>query len=388
MSRVTEKGGITYGKLGPGDKLTDLAASNGHGKLPKRQVLVHAVMAFIRRYVVMSNEQLLVTALWVVHTYAIDSAEQTPYLAINSVEKACGKTRLLETLNLLCAKPWTTSSPSEATVYRNIEAKKPTMLLDEVDTIFSPRTADKYEGLRALLNNGNRRGAKVPRCVGPTNKIVEFDTYCAKALAGIGTLPDTVADRAIPIRLQRKTREEKTAQFRRREVEPLGKKLSKRIEKWAAANSKALEDARPAMPDELDDRDQDGCEALVAIADLLDCGPQAREALVSLLAGERLDSEETVRIQLLRDIRTVFNKKRDGQRHNKLSTESLLKRLNSDPKLAESGWGGYYHRGLASRDLAKFLHQYGISSQNVRIGEKVLRGYTRDSFYEAWKRYL
>jgi hypothetical protein len=362
------------------------SSSNGSGHIAKQQVLLHDVMAFVRRYVVMSDEQLLVVALWVIHTHCLDSAEQTPYLAVNSPEKECGKSRLLTMLAQLCARAWQTVLPSEAIVYRKINADHPTLLLDEIDTIFSPRTADRYENLRALLNNGNRRGAKVPRCVGPTNKLVEFDTFCAKALAGIGTLPDTVASRSIPIRLERKTREDETERFFHRDIEPPGQALHRRIAKWAVSNGKRLQDARPNMPDELDDRAQEGCEILVAIADLLGCGPQARAALVSLFAGERLDSDESVRERLLRDIRDVFGKRKS---HN-IFTQTLLSKLY---EIDEAPWSRWYGRRFEDRDLAKLLKPYGIKSTTVRIKlkngkSKVAKGYKRDSFQSAWERYL
>ena len=121
----------------------------------------------------------------------------TPYLAITSPDRQCGKTRLMEVLELLVARPWLIELPSEAVLYRTIHGSVPTLLWDEIDTVFNTRTADKYEAQRAVLNSGNRRGVTVPRCVGSSSKVSDFNVYSAKALAGIGTLPDTVADRSL-----------------------------------------------------------------------------------------------------------------------------------------------------------------------------------------------
>ena len=195
--------------------------------------LLHDLMLFVRRYVVMSDEQLLVTALWIIHTHCIEAVEQTPYLSVTSPHRQCGKSRLLEITEMLSTRGWLVILPSEAVLYRKVSIETPTLLLDEIDTIFNPRTADKYEAIRALLNAGHRRGARVPRCVGPTHQIEEFNVFCPKVLAGIGTLPDTVADRAIPIRLERKTRQDKTASYKQREVSPLGAALHSRIAEWA-----------------------------------------------------------------------------------------------------------------------------------------------------------
>ena len=79
--------------------------------------------AFVRRYVVLSEAQLVAVVLWVAHTYAIDAAEQSPYLAVTSATKRSGKTRLLDVLELLVARAWRVISPSEAVVFRKLERR-------------------------------------------------------------------------------------------------------------------------------------------------------------------------------------------------------------------------------------------------------------------------
>ena len=344
--------------------------------------LVGDLVAFVRRYVVMSEDKLLVIALWIIHTHIIRAFDQTPYLVVTSPEKQCGKSRLLEVLELLVSRPWLVLEPSEAVVYRQVNAKSPTLLLDEVDAIFNPRRADKHEGLRALLNAGHRRGATVPRAMNFGKDVEHFRVFCAKVLAGIGTLPDTITDRSIPIRLERKTREEKTARFFRREAEPVAEELSDRAEKWADANESALADARPTMPEELSDRMQEGCEPVAAIADLLDCGIEARAALVRLLAVERLDSQETMRVRLLRDLRMIFNRRPKARA---AFTESLITELLHIP---ESGWDSYYRRQIDAKDLASLLRHYGVKPTTVRNKHQVAKGYKRDDLVPVWERYL
>ena len=102
------------------------------------------------------------------------------------------------------------------------ESNPPTMLLDEVDTIYSNKGGDaEAENTRRFLNAGYKRGAKFLKCVGQGADInvKELPAFCPKALAGIDRcLPDTVLDRSLPIELVRQTREEKAEQFRDREV--------------------------------------------------------------------------------------------------------------------------------------------------------------------------
>jgi hypothetical protein len=356
----------------------------------KSPSILNALTDLIRRYVVMTDEQLLVTAIWVVQTHCIDSFEQTPYLAVVSPEKQCGKSRLLEVLELLVRKPWMAIVPSEAVVFRRIHSSTPTLLLDEVDTIFKQSMADRYEGLRAILNAGHRRGSKVPRCVGPDQEIEEFNVFCPKVLAGIGPcLPETVADRSIPIHLKRRSGNEPVERFRRRDVVPTADDLRKRIERWAKAHKESLRDARPTLPDELSDRAQEGCEGLVAIANALGVGEPLRAALVVLLTEERADDQESIRLRLLRDVQAVFVEKeaRLGRRVTSVSTEELLKRLD---EMDEAPWASYCGRGIEARDLAQILAHYDVRSTTIRIKgqDKPRKGYKQDDLHDAWSRYL
>jgi hypothetical protein len=126
----------------------------------------------------------------------------------------------------------------------------------------------------------------------------------------------------------------------------------------------------------------------VASADACGCGTPARNALVTLLTGERLDNQETLRVRLLRDLRTVWEAreaKRDGRRIRTIRTTSLLTELCA---MDEAPWGSWYGREFEARDLASLLKPYGIHSRPVRNDDKVVKGYKRDDLYDAWQRYL
>jgi hypothetical protein len=171
---------------------------------PPLASLLDAVCAFLTRFIVFSYEaQPFAIALWVAHAWALEAFDYTPYLHIASAEKQCGKTRLLDCLELLTPKPWRAILPSEAVLFRTIERDRPTLLLDELDGVFSNSKDERKEALRSLLNAGFEEKARIPRCVGQgTNQEVKnFAVFCAKALAGIGKLPDTIRDRSVPIQL-------------------------------------------------------------------------------------------------------------------------------------------------------------------------------------------
>ena len=58
--------------------------------------------------------------------------------------------------------------------------------------------------------------------------------------------------------------------------------------------------------------------------------------------------------------------------------------------MSESPWGALHDRqGVDQRDLARRLKPYGIVPRSIRLdAENVPRGYLREQFVDAWKRYL
>jgi hypothetical protein len=111
--------------------------------------------ALLKRYVILTVHQRHVVALWVMHTHTFAAFETTPYLWVTSAMKQSGKTRLLEVLELVVAKPWLTGRLSAAVLVRKVDAEGPTLLLDETDAAFKAES-DYTEAIRAILNSGYR----------------------------------------------------------------------------------------------------------------------------------------------------------------------------------------------------------------------------------------
>jgi hypothetical protein len=178
---------------GTADKLRDMMNVAPHWKPAKGAEILDAVMGFVRRFVSLTESQARVVALWTAHTHAFGAADCTPYLAVNSAEKQSGKTRLLEVLRLLACGPWFTGRVTAGVLSRKIDEVHPTLLLDESDAAFKGEK-EYAEALRGILNTGYRRGGVASCCVGQGMNISyrDFSTFCPKAIAGIGKLPDTV----------------------------------------------------------------------------------------------------------------------------------------------------------------------------------------------------
>jgi hypothetical protein len=341
--------------------------------------LLQDVRQFIRRFVALDDLQADAVALWAAHTHVMEAFGCTPYLSVTSAEKRSGKTRLLEVLELLVHEPLPTANISDAALFRVVDKQSPSLLMDEVDAVFRSR---EREELRGLLNAGYRQGAVAHRMGGRNNtELQSFAVFCPKVFAGIGDcLPDTITDRAIPIRLKRRTREEHVDRFRRREVEPEGHSLRDRLADWLEPQADHLAACRPALPDELDDRAQDVWEVLLAVADLAagNWPEKARRAAVALSSGDERE-DESLTATLLRDIHAFFS----SNGNDRVRTADLLAYLHG---IEESPWGDWYGKGLSAHGLSRLLKPYRIKTMPVRVGGETARGYKVEQFADAFAR--
>lgn len=344
--------------------------------------LLAEVEAFVAKYVALPSEAARVAVtLWVAHAHGVHCFESSPRLALLSPEPGSGKTRTLEILELLVPRPMLVLSATPAAVFRSMESNPPTLLFDEVDTIFSrrARAGDGAEELRALLNAGHRVGATIPRCHGPNHDVREFPVYGAVALAGLGDLPDTLMSRSVVIRMRRRAPDEAVAAYRRREAAPAGEVLAEALAAWVAGAEEELRDAWPEMPDGVTDRPADVWESLLAIADAAGgTWPDRARAACVELTRVSTPLEVSLGVRLLHDLRKVFGAEK------RLGTETILDRLHG---LDESPWGDLGGKPLDARGLARRLGSFGINSTKVKVGGASIRGYRADDLADAWNRY-
>jgi hypothetical protein len=379
---------------GPGSTTDIVDRSEGAAPRPKAKLekvdrsegaaLLADVSKFLSRFIIYPSEHAKIAhVLWIAHAHLMDAWESTPRIAFLSPEPASGKTRSMEVSELLVPDPVAAVNVTPAYLFRKVgdEDGPPTILFDEIDTVFGAK-AKEHEELRALLNSGHRRGAVAGRCVvrGAIVGTEEISSYSAVALAGLGWLPDTILSRSVIVRMRRRAPEEKIEPFRRRVHAPIGEALRRRLAGWAATILDEATEARPGMPIGVDDRDADVWEPLLAIADIAggDWPKRAREAAKVLVAAAR-EVEPSLNIRLLADLRIVFGDE------EQMTTKQILAVLCA---LEDAPWNDLKGKPITDNQLARRLQQYSVKSKNVRIGDVVRKGYVRADLYDVWRRYL
>ncbi|MFJ4523900.1 DUF3631 domain-containing protein [Streptomyces sp. NPDC088810] len=354
--------------------------------------LLNEVEAFHRRFNVFPHEAAYVAVvLWDAHAHLLDCFESTPRLAFLSPEPGSGKSRALEIVETLVPNPMAAVDASAAALFRavaGVDGKRPTILFDEIDTIFGPK-AGENEQLRGFINAGHRRNRPMFRCVGDgANQTVQaFHSYAAVAVAGLGYLPDTIRDRSVNIRMRRRARNETIEPYRTRIHEKEGFALRDRLATWAERVSEQVMNVWPAMPEGVTDRPADVWEPLLAVADAAggDWPDRAREACVVLVAASKANDKGSLGVRLLTDLRDHVMVGID-----RLPTVAILDRLNA---LDDAPWADLHGKPLDNRRLSRMLAEYmtadnePITSRNIKAAGSVLKGYYAADLRDAWARY-
>lgn len=338
--------------------------------------LLNEISFVVRRFIICSKEVADAVALWVAMTWLIDVVQVAPLVVITAPEKRCGKTQLLTILLKLCYRSLSASNISPAALFRCIESWQPTLLLDETDTFLK-----ENEALRGIINSGHSRdNAYVIRTVGDDHIPQRFNTFGAKALSGIGHLPDTLRDRAIILELRRKLGHESVDRLRYAEPN-LFEILTRKLARFATDYREAVRLVRPHLPEQLNDRAQDNWEPMLAIADVAG-GEWPKRARIAALKISEIDDSASVGNELLADIKEIF----EDKNLDRISTQDLIAALISDDM---KSWATYNRgRQLTPRQLAARLKSFGIKPETIRTCSGTPKGYKREQFKDAFERYL
>ena len=348
--------------------------------------VLNDVHEFLARFVVFPTDHAHTAAtLWAAHTHVMDAWEVTPRLAALSPEPGSGKTRLLEVLSTLVPAPMHAVNATPAALFRSVNdmAELPTILFDEIDTVFGPKAKDNEE-VRGFLNAGHRRNAVAYRCVGmgTTQTVQSFPSYCAVAVAGLNDLPDTIASRAVVIRMRKRAPGEHVEPWRHRESEPEGHALKDRLATHTQAHAHRFQSNYPVMPPGLVDRPADVWESLIAVADAAgeEWPALARNAALEMTNTTGV-GEPSLGVLLLTHLRDVWNDLGDPAN---VATTTLLERL---AEMDEAPWADLRGKPLDARGLARILKRYEVRSMPIRNGDSVAKGFRREDLWDAWQRY-
>jgi putative DNA primase/helicase len=344
--------------------------------------VLDALAAAVRRHVILRPAAADAVALWIAHTWVADRFQHTPRLAITSPAKRCGKSTLLDVLHMTCRRPVKADNISASGVFRTVEALRPlTLLLDEADAFLA-----ENEELRGVLNSGFERSGEVIRVVEVKGEWqpIRFATFAPLALAGIGTLPGTLEDRAVPIALQRKGAGEDAVKLRAPGARGDLADIARKLARWAGERGKLLT-APPPIPEALGDREGDIAVPLLAVAD--DAGgawpARARAALLDLFgrrtaAGGNMEAGGL----LLADLRALFL----GTSATRMLSADIVARLAT---MEERPWPEWKQgKPMTAPQLARALAPFGVRPGTVRVGAGTAKGYHKEAFEDAWMRYL
>jgi len=343
----------------------------------------------IARFLICSDDQRAILALWILHTYCYQRSLTTPYLNIFSPVEESGKSVCMGVLRFLCAQPWWASGVPASTLTRNIIADRPTVLLDDWHTTF--RGSDKQQVTGFLLNGchgfqpftlmeGNSQNGFSAR---------EVNIYCPKAFAGMASLPPTLAQRSIPIVLKRRKPHEIVSPVSLLLPLVATQQVTSWMQDWSRDNlDQVMLNTVPAHHGQsllgLSPHQQDSAHALLGLAETVGGHwPQTARAALLNVFQEQADREASP-VQLLSDVRNAFARHRYPQR---IFTAELLEHLHNLDHRPWSEWSK--GQPLTAQALSTVLRKsFNISSRTLRRGLKKARGYQQSDFADSWERYL
>ena len=358
-------------------------------KTPAMEMLA-SIVSFLHKYLVCSEHQLTILALWIVHTWCYDAFPSSIYLDVRSPESQSGKSLLLDLLELVCASADRINGGEPREIWyklvgleshkQNDKNKKDeplsaTMLFDDCHHTFGP---SERQPLLAWFNSGSRRRSVYT--VGGE----QYSFFCPKAFAGNASLPRSLASRCIPILLRRKRPSDAVARFDFHTACDETVKLRRQLEQWANDNlellGKASRNAPDKLPSYLTAREQDCAEPLLHIANRIG-GPWPERTRTAIQALLKLTSA-SIPIELLADIRLIFAFKQNPEYLTTADLFSILASLDFRPWCRWSS-------GAAGNKIGCLLNPFEIKSRNLRLpDDKVLKGYLFKDFHDVWERYL
>ncbi len=366
--------------------LADWLSPSGEPEPERVKDLIGLIRFLLREYVELQTEhEYTVVALWAIHTHVFSQFMVTPRLTLRSPVPGCGKTQLIDVLMYLAARADKFDSITTASIFRLIDSRHPTLLIDEADNLDIQRN----HRLHAVFNSGYRHGGKFTQMESRNghNKLTDYSTFAPLLLAlpdASGGLPRTLDSRCITLMMKRSNGRRDLKRMDPRCPDMALNAAYGQIRLWRD-NVELNPD--PAMPEGISNRLADNWRPLLSIADSLGWSEQAREALVEFAQAYR---DADVKILLLEDIRKVFGTT------DRISSQTLLDSLFT---LDHANWdqfrgtrGDQSPHKLKAGEMALMLRDFGIQSRTLwppkrTRASKSYKGYLKQHFEDAWQKY-
>lgn len=333
-------------------------------------------IAFIRRYVVLTEQQALIVALWAINTWVYDHFPAVPFLEIAASTKRSGKTTLLDVLKKITRGAEKFAIVRILTVLRMIEAYegKVTILIDEAEQFSRPSLGEQRSGIATGYKSGAQHAISVGK------GFQRFRTFAPWAFAQIGNVHDVLRDRCIEIELERGKPERVLSEWdgtASAEAEELIAELVQYARENAAKHGGKMH--IPVVPaDWLSGRERELWTPLVSVAAWLgvhaDTMKQIKIASVDLgllktlppkvwhSAQDELDAEnKDAAERVLRDCQSVI---KPGEAV--IFSRDLVERLRG---IDTAPWRAWRGKGINEITLAELLARYGLESDTRTIGK-------------------
>ena len=341
--------------------------------------LLGSLAVLFKRFTVLEKDDDYLQALWTVETYLTDCFDTLVILRVRSPEKRCGKSTLLDLLELLVWNPLLCVTVTPASLYRIIEHSHPTILIDEADSF-----GNENDDLRAIVNAGYERGRLVPRCNSETNTIEFFNTFGCKCLTSIGALHETIEDRSITIFMNRKRREE--------EIESLCDvqrttflEFRRKIVRWANDHRTEIKELHLVRPKALFDRNWKIWRPLISIAAITGETPLVRTLRIAIRKSHETEDEPTsIRIEILVRLRDLFQQRKAEF----LPTTDILRYLNADQEALWADWVTGLKKGLTAERLGRELRFFKVRSDKPQFSGVRQAGYWLKDLQPHFDAYL
>jgi hypothetical protein len=164
----------------------------------KGDALLASLVQCIKRYMVITDDQAVAIALWIVMTWAHgEAATHSPVLLITSAVPGEGKTQVLGLISFLARRGLAPGNDTPASIYQDADRWEPTLCIDEADDIFR-------SSMRSVINKSWTKNTAFVTKGTARGRTRRWSIWCPKAFGMIGRRMDasTIERCIIPVPLK------------------------------------------------------------------------------------------------------------------------------------------------------------------------------------------